>query len=131
MADSLNPLYDPKTDNQAIAPEVQTMLNAPSKTGSWSDEEQIFLNDLLAKVEAGTIQLYSPSSLLNTAVYEKLAPEAQGKTDLNAMNMIGKIREIVNLMKLYNEPNDIVKNLVESLFADKKRLEEAGDIFII
>lgn len=130
MAD-LNPLYDPKTDNLPIAHEVQTMLNAPSKISSWSGEEQIFLNDLMAKVEAGTIQLYSASSLLNQAVYEKLTPEAQGKADLNAMNMIGKIREIVNLMKLYNEPNDIVKNLVESLFADKKRLEEAGDIFII
>ena len=130
MAD-LNPLYDPKTDNLAIAPEVQNMLNTPSKTGSWSDEEQVFLNDLMAKVDAGTIQLYGPSSLLNQAVYDKLTPEAQGKADLNAMNMIAKIREIVSLMKLYNEPNDIVKNLVESLLADKKRLEEAGDIFII
>lgn len=130
MAD-LNPLYDPKTDNQAIAPEVQTMLNAPSKTGSWSDEEQAFLNDLMSKVEAGTIQLYSPSSLLNQAVYEKLAPEAQGKADQNAQVIIGKVREIVTLMKAYNEPNDIVKNLVESLFESKKRVEEAGDIFII
>lgn len=130
MAD-INPLYDPKTDNLAIAPEVQTMLNAPSKTGSWSDEEQAFLNDLMAKVEAGTIQLYSPSSLLNQAVYEKLAPEAQGKADQNAQVMIGKVREIVTLMKAYNEPNDIVKNLVESLFESKKRVEEAGDIFII
>ncbi len=130
MAD-LNPLYDPKTDNQAIAPEVQTMLNAPSKTGSWSDEDQAFLNDLMSKVEAGTIQLYSASSLLNQAVYEKLAPEAQGKADQNAQVMIGKVREIVTLMKAYQEPNDIVKNLVESLFESKKRVEEAGDIFII
>lgn len=130
MAD-INPLYDPKTDNQAIAPEVQTMLNAPSKTGSWSDEEQAFLNDLMSKVEAGTIQLYSPSSLLNQSVYEKLSPEAQGKADQNAQVMIGKVREIVTLMKAYNEPNDIVKNLVESLFESKKRVEEAGDIFII
>ena len=45
--------------------------------------------------------------------------------------MIGKVREIVDLMKLYHEPNDIVKNLVESLFAAKQRAEEAGDIFII
>lgn len=130
MAD-LNPLYDPATDNAVIAPEVQSMLNAPSKTGTWSDSDQAFLNDLLAKVEAGTIQLYSASSLLNNAVYEKLAPELQGKADQNALLMIGKVREIVDLMKLYKEPNDIVKNLVESLFAAKQRAEEAGDIFII
>lgn len=130
MAD-LNPLYDPATDNAVIAPEVQSMLNAPSKTGTWSDSDQLFLNDLLAKVEAGTIQLYSASSLLNNAVYEKLSPELQGKADQNALLMIGKVREIVDLMKLYGEPNDIVKNLVESLFAAKQRAEEAGDIFII
>lgn len=130
MAD-LNPLYDPATDNAVIAPEVQSMLNAPSKTGTWSDSDQAFLNDLLAKVEAGTIQLYSASSLLNNAVYEKLTPELQGKADQNALLMIGKVREIVDLMKLYGEPNDIIKNLVESLFAAKQRAEEAGDIFII
>ena len=130
MAD-LNPLYDPATDNMPIAPEVQSMLNKPSNSGSWTDADQVFLNDLLAKVEAGTIQLYSASSLLNNAVYEKLTPELQGKADQNALLMIGKVREIVDLMKLYGEPNDIVKNLVESLFAAKQRAEEAGDIFII
>ncbi len=130
MAD-LNPLYDPATDNQPIAPEVQTMLNAPMKADTWSDQDQAFLNDLMAKVEAGTIQLYSPSSLLNQAVYPTLSPEDQGKADQNAMVMIGNIREIVNLMKAYNEPNAIVKNLVESLIEAKKRLETSADIFII
>ena len=130
MAD-LNPLYDPATDNQAIAPEVQNMLNTPSNSGTWTDSDQVFLTDVLAKVEAGTIQLYSASSLLNNAVYEKLTPELQGKADQNALLMIGKVREIVDLMKLYHEPNDIVKNLVESLFAAKQRAEEAVDIFII
>ncbi|MFA4815296.1 MAG: hypothetical protein WC924_04050 [Candidatus Gracilibacteria bacterium] len=130
MAD-LNPLYDPKTDNLAIAPEVQAMLNAPLKADAWTDEEQAFLNDLVAKVEAGTIKLYSPSSLLNQAVYEKLDPMARGKVDQNSVNMLGKIRDIVGLMKVYNEPTYQIKNLVESLLADKRRLEEVGDIFII
>ncbi len=130
MAD-INPLYDPATDNLPIAADVQSMLNAPSNSGRWTDADQIFLNDLLAKVEAGTIQLYSASSLLNNAVYEALTPELQGKADQNTQLMIGKVRQIVDLMKLYNEPNDIVKNLVESLFAAKQRAEEAGDIFII
>lgn len=107
------------------------MLNAPMKADTWSDQDQAFLNDLMAKVEAGTIQLYSPSSLLNQAVYPTLSPEDQGKADQNAMVMIGNIREIVNLMKAYNEPNAIVKNLVESLIEAKKRLETSADIFII
>lgn len=130
MAD-INPLYDPATDNQAIAPDVQAMLNKPLAANSWTDEEQAFLNDLMAKVEAGSIGLYQPSTLLNAAVYEQLSPEAQGKADFNAMNMLSKIREIVSLMKLVTEPNYQIKNLVESLFENKKGLESAGDIFII
>lgn len=130
MAD-LNPLYDPKTDNQAISPDVQNMLNTPAKEDTWSDEDQSFLNDLLAKVESGVIQLYSPSSLINQAVYDTLSYEAKGKADQNSMVILSKVREIVGLMKTYHEPNAIIKNLVESLFAAKKRIEEAGDIFII
>ncbi|MFA6023672.1 MAG: hypothetical protein WC777_00425 [Candidatus Gracilibacteria bacterium] len=130
MAD-LNPLYDPKTDNLATPPEVQTMLNQAPKADSWTSEEQTFLTDILAKVEAGTIQLYSPSSLLNAAVYEALSPELKAKADQSTPSMLTAIREIVNLMKLNPEPSTAVQSLVGTLLVSKKRLEEAGDIFII
>ena len=130
MAD-LNPLYDPKTDNQPIAPEVQSMLNQPLKANAWTDEEQAFLNDLMQKWESGVIKPYNPSSLLNTAVYDALPEEAKGKADQNALVMLGKVRQIVELMKVYNEPTFQIKNLVESLLEDKKRLEEHSDLFII
>jgi hypothetical protein len=130
MAD-LNPLYDPKTDNQAIAPEVQSMLNQPLKANAWTDEEQAFLNDLVQKWDSGVIKPYSPSSLLNTTAYDALPEDAKGKADQNALLMLGKVREIVELMKVYHEPTFQVKSLVETLLEMKNRFEEHSDLFII
>ena len=131
MAD-LNPLYDPKTDNLPIDPAVQSMINQPLKDQSgFSPEDQTLLNQLMQKVEDGSINLYQPSSLLNVAVYDTLSPEMKGKADQNAVILLVEIREIVNLMKLSQEPTYQVKNLVQSLNIAKSRLEEAGNIFII
>ncbi len=126
-----NPLFDPSTDNASIANEVQQRLNTPMAASAFSADEQAFLNLLMAKIADGSIQLYSPSSLLNAPVYETLPSEAQGKADQNAVVLLTKIREINDLMQVYHEPNEIVKNLVASLLAAKNRLEEHADIFII
>lgn len=131
MAD-LNPLYDPKTDNLPIDPAVQSLINQPLKDESgFSDEDQAFLNLLMQKVEDGSINLYQPSSLLNSAVYESLSPEAKGKADQNAVILLGRIREIINLMKISQEPTYQLKNLVQSLRDAKDRLEEHKDSFVI
>ena len=48
------------------------------------------------------------------------------------MSMLGKIRQIIDLSKLYEHPTYQMKNLVEALKQNKERLEEhSGDIFII
>jgi len=129
---ALNPLYDPATDNAVIDPAVQALINQPLKDDSgFTTEDQALLNLILQKVEDKSINLYSPSSLLNTPIYEALPPEAKGKADQNAMILLTKIREIVDLMKISQEPTYQVKNMVASLNQTKKRLEEHADIFII
>lgn len=129
---ALNPLYDPATDNQPIPSDVQHRLNqALTDDSGFSQEEQQFLQDLMKKVEEGKIQLYTPSSLLNAAVYEALSPEAKAKADQNCVILLGKIRDIVNLMKINQEPTFEIKNMVESLHYTKSRLEEHSDLFII
>lgn len=127
----LNPLYDPKTDNAHIAPEVQSMLNQPLAGGSMSQEDQDFLNLILAKIEDKSINLYSPSSLLNNAVYEALPEMEQGKADQNAVILLTRIREIYNLTQISKEPSYQLVNMVDSLRLIKNRLEEHGDLFII
>lgn len=130
MAD-LNPLFDPATDNAAIDPATQQILNQPLKAEAFTAEEQAFLDLLMAKIADKTINLYSPSSLLNTPVYDALPSDAKGLADQNAFVLLTKVREIYNLMQISKEPTYQVKNLVDSLFQTKKRLEEHGDIFII
>jgi hypothetical protein len=130
MAD-LNPLFDPATDNAVIDPATQQILNQPLKAEAFTAEEQAFLDLLMAKIADKTINLYSPSSLLNTPVYDALPTEAKGLADQNAFVLLANVREINNLMQVSQEPTYQVKNLVDSLFQTKKRLEEHGDIFII
>lgn len=128
---SLNPLFDPATDNAPIDANVQSMLNQPLKGDGFSAEDQAFLDLIMSKIADKSINLYSPSSLLNTVVYEALPQELKAKADQNAMVMLTKIREINDLMQVSREPSYQLKNLVDSLNYTKKRLEEQGDLFVI
>ena len=130
MAD-LNPLYDPATDNKPIDAATQTMLNQPLKAEAFTADEQSFLDLLMAKIADKSINLYGPSSLLNTPVYDALPSDAKGKADFNAQILLTKVREVYNLMQVSKEPTYQVKNLVDSLMQTKQRLEEHADIFII
>lgn len=129
---NINPLYDPSTDNVVIEPEVQARLNAPLADNSgFSSEDQALLNLIMSKIEDKSINLYSPSSLLNTAVYDSLTLEEKGKADQNAMILLGEIREIHDLMQSGGEASFQVKNLVYALREIKMRFEGKSDIFII
>jgi hypothetical protein len=129
---AINPLYDPSTDNQDISEDVQGMLNQPQSGGQMSDEDRKFLDNLMALVEAGTINLYQPSTLLNNAVYDQLPPEGQAKADQNAVLMLSKIRQIVDLEKAPMDTNYQEINLVSALRLNKERVEEfSGDVFVI
>ena len=107
------------------------MLNQPLAGGSMSQEDQDFLNLILAKIEDKSINLYSPSSLLNNAVYEALPEMEQGKADQNAVILLTRVREIYNLTQISKEPSYQLVNMVDSLRLIKNRLEEHGDLFII
>ena len=128
----VNPLFDPTTDNQAIPQDMQSRLNAPLAGGVLSDEDRAFADQIHALVENGTIDLYSPSSLLNQAVYAGLSDVAKGKADYNAVTMLGKIRDIVALDKAAFDTNIQVGNLIHALRLTKENLEMlGGDIFVI
>ncbi|MFA5854960.1 MAG: hypothetical protein WC846_01545 [Candidatus Gracilibacteria bacterium] len=128
----VNTLYDPKTDNQPIDPQVQKMLNTPlADSSGFSADDQMLLNLIMQKVDQKEINLLAPSSLLNTAVYEGLTPENKAKADKNAVILLAKIREIYSLMRVYTEPTFQIKNLVASLRLTKERLEEHADLFVI
>ncbi len=128
----LNPLLDPCTDNMEIDENVQKMINTDLKTDDYCDEDRTFVEMILKLVSDKVIDLHKPASLLNQSIYERLSHEAQGLADQNAIVMLAKIRQIVNLSKIYSHPTYQMINLVASLRQNKENMEKhSGDLFII
>ena len=113
--------------------QTQAMLNQPLKNAAGnSQEDENFLDLILALIAEGKIDLYKPSSLINTAIYDRLVPEQQAKIEVEAMSMLATIREIKGLCDAEYRETFQVENLVRQLRMGKERLEEAGgDLFVI
>ncbi len=130
MAD-FNPLFDRSTDNQAFSTQQQAIVNTPVKGGTLPAEDQEFLKMLLDLTDKGVIKLYEPSSLINQEAYAKLTELEQGKVDQNAMNMLTKIRTIVEWERSSYDTNVQVEYMIQALRLDKERLEAKGNLFVI
>ena len=116
-----------------IDPAVQKKLNEPLvNPKGLSQEDQAFLNSLIAQVDDGKINLMQPSSLLNHKIYDALTPEKQGKVDFDAVNLLTTLRNIYWLWKTYQMPTYQIENLVHQIRLTKERLEEiSGDVYLI
>ena len=129
----LNPLYDPATDDAHIADDVQERLNKPLTDSTGFDpDDEVFLNDVMAKFQSGQIQSHTPSSLLNEAVYEKLDDAKKGKADQNAFNILSTLRRIHDLWQALPEVTFQIQNEIHAIRLTKERLEEElGDVYIV
>lgn len=130
-----NPLTDSaaRQKGELQSPEQVKYMNEPSvdPTGFNPGDEE-FLNLVMNKVESGEINLFQPTTLLNMAVYENLDSQARGKADLDAMNLLTKIRQIHGLWQINKQPTYIIEQLIMEVQRTKERLEDlGGDIFVI
>lgn len=130
-----NPLTDTasKKQGELQSPEQIKQMNEPAvdPTGFNPGDEE-FLNIVMGKVESGEINLFQPDTLLNTHVYDALDEPARGKADLDAVNLLSKIRQIHGLWKVNRQPTFMIENLILDFWHTKERLEElGGDIFVI
>jgi len=113
--------------------ETQDLLNKPLQLSEGMDpKDREFLELIVRLVNEGKINLYGPSTLINSEVYNKLDFEKQGKADFESVNLLAAIREIKGLYDAgYAETYQVI-NLVHRLRDTKERLEiEGGDLFII
>ncbi len=115
---------DKKTQNELNKP-----LNCPKK----SKEQEDFLKILIGLIDSGKIELMNPDSLINQEIYKQLPEQEQGKTDLEAVNLLAVIRDIKGLFDNGFKDTFQMQNMVERLKYTKERLEEeAGkNLFII
>lgn len=122
----------PQTNNQ-IDPETQKTLNTPLAIPSGNDpKDEEFLNSVLELLSTGKIDLYKPDTLINHAIYDQLPVDKKGKVDMEAFNMLAKVRDIKGLIDAGFRETFQVQNLVQSFRQMKERLEmEGGDVFII
>ena len=122
-----------KYENLIIDPDTQKMLNKPTEdaTGFNAGHED-FLKTLMDKIEKGEINVHTPQTLFNHAVYDKLSENEQEQTDLTAINLMSMIRQIEYLWKNDKSATFQIQNLVETVFQMKSRFEEKhGDVYII
>ncbi|MEK9132186.1 MAG: hypothetical protein AAB606_00545 [Patescibacteria group bacterium] len=124
---------DPQSGQNQIDPETQKRLNQPLvNPNGLSPEDQAFLSLVMSKVDKGEINLLSPSTLLNQAVYDALPEEQQGKVDYDAVNLATTLRNIYDLWKLEQKPTFQIENLVRQVRLTKERLEQiSGDVYVI
>ena len=113
---------------------TQRNLNTPlqDSTGKLDGKDQEFLNLIISLIDDNKINLYQPSTLVNSEVYDKLDELAQGKVDLESINMLAAIREIKDLYDNGFKETFQMENVVHKLRISKERIEDAGgDLFII
>lgn len=117
-------------------PRVQQMLNKPTtiKPKAYKPDplDKEFLKVVIAKVEEGTIKLFTPSTLLNQPVYEGLSSQLKAKVDYDILILLHKIRQIKKLWDDGAKNSYQIMNLVHSLRLAKESLEsQQGDVFVI
>ncbi len=113
--------------------DTQKELNAPIQNPNEFDaEERKFMATVLDLIENKKIELHTPSTLLNRAVYDTLSDEKKGEIDLEAINLLSAIRQIKDLHDAGFGNSYQMQNQVEALKNTKERIEDVGgDVFII
>lgn len=119
--------------DQTTSPETQKMLNTPPVNPQGFDPaDQAFLNQIVANIDGGKINLYAPSSLLNHAVYDGMPGDRKSKVDTQSFSLLAALREVYGLWKAYQNPTYQLLNLLHKIRLTKEQFEtEQGDVFII
>ena len=117
---------------KTIDPKTQQMLSTP-----WSDpktalnaEEKAFLENLIARVTSGDINLLSPGSILNAEVFDKLPSEKKSQAEVFVNATLALIRRVHDF---YHNPfdnnSDMMIDMVKDLMGRVRKLEgNLGDV---
>ena len=124
-----------KNSGKDIDAKTQSMLNTPfsSEGSTMSAEDKAFVEDIVSKVDAGEMNLHSPSTIMNQDIYDKLSGENQAKSDLFVNSTLFVLRQIYDFYKSDLDNNsDMMINMVQELRHKKETLEnEIGDVLKI
>jgi len=126
-------LVDEELMNKTLDENVQQMINKPQAdpTGI-GQEDREFIENVMKLINDGTIELHTPSTLMNKQVYEIIDEKCQGIADMNAVHLLADLRQIKKLYETEQKESYQIQNLIHKLRMTKERLEkECGDVYII
>ena len=114
-----------------LSQEAQELVNAPlAKEG---DADLVaYAMEVIALIEAKTINVYAPSSLIKEEFYDGLSEAQQDKVDLECLNLCGKVRQMKQLYDQEHHTSYQMELIVRDIFLSKERLEqELGDVLYL
>ena len=98
---------------------------------SLTDEHSSFLDTVIKLIDDGKIDTKDPQSFIKSDVYNGLSDEWKAKTDQAVPNIITLLEHVMDLHSREEEDASAeMKNLIETLWQAKQRIEEHADVFI-
>ncbi len=110
--------------------EDQKRLGIPKPTGLAQTHEK-FLKEVIVLIGQGQIDTKFPETFIHQPVYRGLSPEWRAKVDMATPNIISLLERIMDLhARPENDASVEMKNLIETLWQAKERIEQHADVFI-
>jgi hypothetical protein len=119
--------------DRGVDDNVQQMINKPQMdpTGVDATDSQ-YLEAVIKMINDGALNLYSPDTLMKTAIYDALDYQSKGLADINAVNLLGDLRQMKKLYDLGDKESFQIQNLIQRIRNTKQRIEDrCGDVYII
>ncbi len=123
------------TRKKSIAPKelpvsVQKRLGVP-KPGALHEEHTDFLKEVIDLLDTGKIDTKLPMTFIHENVYKGLSQDWKAKVDMATPNIVSLLERIMDLhARPENNASVEMKNLIETLWQAKERIEREADVFI-
>src|SRR3989338_3500418 len=108
----------------------QQQLGVPQAT-HLDEVHTAFLTEVLALLDQKKIDTQRPETFIHQSVYDGLSPEWKSKVDMVVPNIISLLGRIMDLhARPENDASHEMKNLVDTLWQAKERIESHADVFV-
>jgi len=130
----LDPNYKSKIDsykNQEISAQTQERLNTPLKK-SVQPKYKDYLKLILDLINQGTIDVFNPSSIINTNIYNTLNEQGKADVDKILINLINMVQRMQYLNEKGEENSFQLESIVDNIWQTKEKIEQKhGDVLKI
>lgn len=100
-------------------------------SGDMNAKHKDFQKKVIALVDSGEIDPFTPKTFLKMDVYDGLPEEWQEKTDMALSSLASELQRIVEFYKSEETPEESpqLQTMIEELWQTKQRIEEEHDVF--